>query len=418
MGRINAPTLTPELWAKIFANVEQRSDRIDPCEAFLQKRNQAEVHQLKLVCKQFRSVFKTHSELVQRLYLDWHFSVSLAPTLLAGLHQNKGSIRVFWSKCTSPLVDMVMAVLLSAPNISIVDMLDVSAGTISLVGTFKRLKTCSLRHDSEAHLGLAPLAALPRLQQLVLQGQFSELRHLTGLTKLECVSSRVWGAQNLSPALQHLELTDSVLFDVHAQTLPTCTALAHLVLSDAALIGDHINAYVYLDRNLAVVPTNISQLTQLRTLHLGIDMEQRVQPVELKWVSELTSLQELSMRFDQSNSNVFQHISLLTKLTYLAISGFGTDAVGEVHVLHVDFEWHRLQALQKLVLGMKRLHLSDNISVLLQLPELQEVSFVNSTFHGLDDTSCFAALVYQFARSRPLVQLRFRDMLLCCEFKD
>lgn len=89
----------------------------------------------------------------------------------------------------------------------------------------------------------------------------------------------------------------------------------------------------------------------------------------------------------------------------------------EVHLLHVDFEWHRLQALQQLVLGMKTLCLSENISGLLQLRELQEDSFVDSTFRGHDDTSCFAALVYQFARFRPHVQLTFANRLLCCEFR-
>ena len=410
MGSIKqrpTPSLTPELWAKVFAHLEHRPDPINAYNGLRQKQNQTQVHQLKLVCKQFRSICESHSEIVQRLYLDPHFSAAQVPGLLAWLQHNKGSIRVFWSRCTSSLVDAVMAGLASAPNMITVDIVEASACSVSLSGTYKRLEECTLRNHKAAHLGLAPLAALPRLRQLVLHGNFKELHHLTGLTRLDCVSGRVLGAHELPPALQHLELTESELVGVHAQTLPACTALARLSLKDAVLKGD--NAYVYLDRTLSVVPTNIGQLRHLETLYLSTETHAEVAPVELKWVSELTSLQELSMHFDHARDDILQHVSLLTKLTYLEVSGIDIDVMDivedETCLLHVDIEWHKLQALRRLLIDFKRVRLGENVLGLLQLPNLQEFSFVGSAVASLEDTFWFAALIYRFARLRPQVKI-------------
>ena len=57
------PALTPELWTKIFAHLEELPDFLD-WDDEEQEPNQAKVHQLKLVCKQFRDVDASHSGLV------------------------------------------------------------------------------------------------------------------------------------------------------------------------------------------------------------------------------------------------------------------------------------------------------------------------------------------------------------------
>lgn len=216
------------------------------------------------------------------------------------------------------------------------------------------------------------------------------------------MGSHVLDAQEFPPALQHLKIVDTDLVGVHAHTLPACTALVDLTLRDASLKGN--NAYVYLDRNLSVVPVNICELAQLQSSHLSTESAD-VAPVELKWVSELTSLQHLSMHFDHGRGDILQHVSLLTKLTYLDISGF--DAMDEAYLLYVDIEWHKLRELRKLLIETKRLCLDHTVSGLLLLPKLQSVSFADSTVHGPDATSSFAALIYKFARLRPQVKLVF-----------
>ena len=112
------------------------------------------------------------------------------------------------------------------------------------------------------------------------------------------------------------------------------------------------------------------------------------------------------MSFEYSDGNVLQHASLLTKLTCLDIVKLVEDP-DQTSVLDVDIQWHRLQALQDLTIEGFGLRLGGGISRLLQLPCLRQVSFAGSTTHGPDDTECFAALVYSFAKLCPHVKLVF-----------
>ena len=73
IGQQTVPALTPELWSNVFAHVEELPENFDT-QPQDQQQNQAEVHQLKLVCKQFRDICASHSVLVQRLYLADGFS--------------------------------------------------------------------------------------------------------------------------------------------------------------------------------------------------------------------------------------------------------------------------------------------------------------------------------------------------------
>ena len=205
----NAPTLTPELWAKVFSHTEELPE-FNCCNSRPQE-NQARLHQLKLVCKQFRDVFASHPGLVQRLFLWPDFSVAALPGLLAWLQKSKSSISMFHSACRGPLEDVVMAAFLSEPSIKWVDAWGVSACTISIVGTFKSLEKCSLRNKQAEILGLAPLGALQSLSHLILSGNFKEIQHLAGLTRLQFSHARVLGVQELAPTLQHLEIHDSTL---------------------------------------------------------------------------------------------------------------------------------------------------------------------------------------------------------------
>lgn len=112
------------------------------------------------------------------------------------------------------------------------------------------------------------------------------------------------------------------------------------------------------------------------------------------------------MLFDRSTSNIFQHVSLLTNLMHLDILGF--DTMSDASLLHVDFERHKLQALQTLRIDSKRVHLGENIFGLLQLPSLRQVWLADSILHEPCDTcpERFAALIYKFARLRPEVKLQ------------
>lgn len=111
----STPSLGPELWANVFAHMEDRSEDIRSWDSFGrldEEKNQTTFHQLKLVCKRFREIFVGYSGLVQRLYLCDGFPESALPSLLTWVQHNKKSVRRFESACARPMMASVLAGLI------------------------------------------------------------------------------------------------------------------------------------------------------------------------------------------------------------------------------------------------------------------------------------------------------------------
>lgn len=291
----NAITLTPELWAEVFAHLEERSSTLTLYDDVKQKQSQKEVHQIKLVCKQFRLIHASHPGLVQKVHLYSDFCVRSLPSLLAWLLHNKSSVHVLQSACGSPLLDAVLAGLVSLEShMRVVNLDGVSTCSIPIIATFAALQKCALQHEQNGHLDLEPLRALSRLNHLFLQGHFLGVHDLADLTRLDCVQADLLIMQDFRSiaTLQHLELEDSFLTWGHP--LSACTALTKLKFSDTLLMGR--NEQVLLDSELSVVPLRVDLLTQLHTLYLSTGSNAS-QPASLGWISKLVNLQDLSMSF-------------------------------------------------------------------------------------------------------------------------
>ena len=154
---------------------------------------------------------------------------------------------------------------------------------------------------------------------------------------------------------------------------------------------------VYCD---TVVPINIlGLLTRLQTLHLstGLGSKANEADVDLGWISSLKSLQDLSIPFGCSRSDVIQHATLLTNLTRLDIFVF-CEHLDEAPVVNADIQWHRLRALQTLSICSVRLKLGDGFAGLLQLCHLSSIHFTSSTFDGKNNiaSELLAALTNKF----------------------
>ncbi|KAL3156276.1 hypothetical protein ABBQ32_012549 [Trebouxia sp. C0010 RCD-2024] len=393
-----APCLTPELWAKVFAHLEESPEVANIWDYELQQQNQAQMHQLKLVCKEFGEVCASHTELVQRLYVSGDFSVSSLPSLLAWLRQSKNSLTIFTASCEGQLVHAVLAGLVASQlNIRAVGC-TLDAFSIPLVAGFANLEECAIWHSRE-QLDLAPLGSLPHLNHVVLHGEFQQLYHLAGLTRLDCSGADVSGVRKFAPTLQHLEIDHSNMREVHPQGLSACTALTQLVLKNA-LMTDNSEA-IYLNHSLSLASTDLGGLTRLHTLKLGSNV-QNIPSVE--WISGLTSLKDLSICGRSSLDGVVQHASVLTQLTRLDISA---PFEFEMSILDIDMEWHRLKALQDLSINNVVLRFGPGVAGLLQLQHLKQVSFTGNRTLGEADNEYLCALVFNLARLRPQVKLLF-----------
>ena len=62
-------SLSPDLCAKVFAYLDDPAEISRFSDISKRMQSQAEVHQLKLVCKEFRQIHADHSEIAQRLHL-------------------------------------------------------------------------------------------------------------------------------------------------------------------------------------------------------------------------------------------------------------------------------------------------------------------------------------------------------------
>ena len=181
------PSLTPELWAKVFEHLDDGLGsagfwRDISWDRLLLQRHQQQLHQLKLVCKEFHESFASHPGLVPALYLRPELSVRSLPSLLAWLQQHRSSVQRFWSECGSSFVEAVLgALVLLDSSLKSVGVGDISPCSLSSLAVFTKLETCSFWQHHSQDLDLEPLGGLPSLTHLVLQdGSFRELHNLTG----------------------------------------------------------------------------------------------------------------------------------------------------------------------------------------------------------------------------------------------
>lgn len=101
--------------------------------------------------------------------------------------------------------------------------------------------------------------------------------------------------------------------------------------------------------------------------------------------------------------------SLLTNLTGLAITG-GYFACTGTGAYDVDTEWHRLGALQVLSLRRLTLCVGQGVAGLLQLHNLQQVSFSHIRLCGHVNNDFFAQLIYDL-RHCLQVKVHLEDLL-------
>ena len=410
-----APLLNPDVWSEVFARLEDRQVETGSWNDAKARQQQRELHQLKLVCKQFSDIFTSQPELVQGLHLHSKLPRNATTSLLAWLRRSNGSVQTFTSSCDTSLMHAVMAGLIaSSPLLRVMDISNTTSWSIQLTAAFTSLEKCALQQNGAElrYLDLTPLQGLPKLQHLHLQGHFKQLHRLPSLTSLQCKDAEISATLNCNfgSMLQFLMLKDSSLQGVHANGLQACTALTELVLSAARLLDIAYNCH--LTRDLVMIPAGMEMLTRLCKLTLSTGVCSHGDTANLECIASITSLQDLSISFGNCRSDVIKHMISLTNLTRLVVTGLTSD-VDIFPLLTTDFHWCGLQALQTLCILRCSVQLGHGVASLLQLNYLKHISFEGSIFEGDNAIECLAALSYHFANSHPDAKLvlQTRDVL-------
>ena len=263
--------LTSELWTKVFAHVEAAKMGYRTFNKIEQdQHNQRQLHQLRLMCKQFNEVFAAHPLFLKRLSLPQAFPISSLPSLLAWLHQSKDCLEVFEASCGGPTVDVVLGALTSVTSQLKHITVASTACSIQLLGRFLSLETCAL-NSRTGSLNLTPLQALPKLRSLRLTGNFNGLASLSHLTHIQCLDGTIdcTGSCKFGKTLQQLDANSTTFtnFDISV-----CQGLQVLKLDMSRVEHHHNLMYA---SHAPYTPVELSLLTKLETLSIGSTLNSR-----------------------------------------------------------------------------------------------------------------------------------------------
>ena len=276
------------------------------------------IRRLRLVCKQFNEIFAAQPLFVRRLSLREAFPSSSLPSLLTWLQQNKSCLEVFEANCSSHMADVFLSALTSSTSqLKLIDIGHAStACSVQLLGSFSSLEMCALS-SAEGVLHLTPSQALPKLRSLWLAGSFDGLASLRHLTHLRCYAATIdcSGSCNLMTALQHLDMKNTTLENSDDRGLSICQGLRKLTLQKSKVIGAHSVLYA---ADHSYTPVGMSLLTNLARLSLTCNLR-TAGPISLAWISELTTLQDLYIRYTTTDSGLIEKLACLSSL----VSGLG-----------------------------------------------------------------------------------------------
>ena len=174
--RTDALQLPIEVWNKVFAclkpncmRLEQSFNRVD--EAATQ---QAQLHQLRIVCTKFNKVIEQHPELLDQL-LPGQISWQSWPSLLRWLQRYRSHVRIFMPFCDADCQTLLLGAL-ACPSSQLTEVFLPESGMLHIhaLSVFTTITKCSLSNPEKNEMDLKPLHGLHSLQYMFLEyGQYS-----------------------------------------------------------------------------------------------------------------------------------------------------------------------------------------------------------------------------------------------------
>lgn len=366
------------------------------------------LHELRLVCKQFKNVVDGNPELATQLFLREYFPSTGVGSLVRWIDNHRSAVRTFFSVSESPVTEVALAAFVTASaGVEDIELHLVSEVSFGLLTAFKSLRRCALNRtfgQRDDSLDLSPLQALSQLQSLTLwEGAFGGLGSLAHLSSLDVSGNADCGMQCLFlHSLKSLTVHGSgELTGLGALGLSGCLNLQSLTCLGGRIVADVANHSLVLDTD-AHVPVSLSRLTYLTYLHLGQCNGQQPDTISNTWIYNLMDLQNLTLGEVARDCVLSSMVTALTKLTRLLIRMSG--AVESILDLrHVP--WKHMHALHTLeVWHTERLHCDKELLGLLELQSLRSIRFCNVRPVDAESFEACGALLHQMASRRPGVK--------------
>jgi len=374
----DALQLPIEVWGKVFAclkpsckHLEQSNSRVDKVVA-----QQAQLHQLRLVCTKFDRVVEQHPELLDQL-LPCHISWQSWPSLLRWLQRYRSNIRIFMPFCDADCQALLLGAL-ACPSSQLTEVFLPESGMLHIhaLSVFTTITKCSLSNPEKHEMDLKPLHGLHSLQYMFLEnGQYSNVPLSSHLTRLDVEDSTASCLQLAccTPGLQDLTVYNATLSALHGDGLLSCSELTSLDVLNCSSSGSHAGAHFTVGKDyMLCIPTNISSLTQLRRLRVAMGTFNDV--LDVSWTYALTSLCFLDLNIEGvvTLSHDLTQLQQLTTLT-VAVEPWCESNPGLPSKARFEVNWKAMHSLQHIVLSGHMI-LLDNVQEVSLLKDLSLVS--------------------------------------------
>ena len=325
-------------------------------------------HQLRLVCKHFNSLFQQFPQLSESIWLCPGYPATCIPSLLGRIQRNSGSIvsLISWRTQT----DVLLCAVQHAVQLTKFVLHDATAANVALLSALSTMQCCELYQGGQGMLDLQPTGALIGLQRLKLCcGLFSNLQLAAHLTSLEIVYAQASRESECQTAtsLRELILKSGHLHGLHSLGISGCTSLQRFVGNPGSFISagsrtDELNLRMH-TTHIPAVPCKLVNLTELS---FGVDPQHLID-LDMQWMYQLTALQSLYLYFTNVAVNIGQHMTQLSSLSMLSLSG---------DHCRINVQWHLMHAL-RCVTFHGAIDFWANMSDLVRVNNLQSLTLDN-----------------------------------------
>ena len=240
-------------------------------------KRQADLHGLRLVCREFNDVFKRNPDVTHLLHLSCNLSRKSLDGLLKWLRTNPPSIRALRADCSRHCLQQVLSELHSIALMATVNITRCYAAQVLQLSKFTGLKYCKLVSISSGPLDLKPLQSLTSLKGLSLKcGDFIVDQLPPNLTGLTLTVSALTARQPCScvTSLRNLTMYDGAVLTLHPQGVAACSALTKFDCLDSSIVAEDPQKVLSLAWcNSLTIPTGFSSLSQLVNLSLSFQSD-------------------------------------------------------------------------------------------------------------------------------------------------
>ena len=419
MANTNGWPLSDELTAKVLSifakGMFERATESAQLVAlqFTDDRVEYPLHEMRLVCKQFKKVVDHHPDLATQLFLRQDFPSTGVGNLIRWIQDHRSAVRTLVSTSGSPLTEVALAALVTASaggtsNVGNVLLHEVSAVSLSMLTAFSSLHGCTLSRsycerpgEEQSILSLSPLQVLPNLQSLTLCGSpFGGLGDLAHLTRLDVSGNADCGSQCLFlHTLKSLIVqVDGNLTGLGALGVSGCLNLQSLVCHGAVITAGLASHSLDTDTHVHL-PASLSTLVHLTRLTFSQGSGQQPDTVSHAWVYKLTNLQEVTIGAVARNCRVSGRIGALTQLTRLTVGNGGSESTVDLHCV----PWKRLRSLHTLEIRAANLCCECGLLDLLDLQCLRSLNFSGVRPVDRDSLEHCGTLLHKMGTQRPQV---------------